>query len=69
MNKIFLYLFLLVNLQVFSQINFEKGFFIKNSNEKIECLIKNNDWNKNPTDFEYKIFEKDEEKFENILNV
>jgi hypothetical protein len=39
----------------YSQIIFENGYFIDESNNKIECLIKNIDWNRNPTAFEYKI--------------
>ncbi len=37
-----------------AQIVFEKGYFIKNSGERIECLIKNKDWKDNPNNFEYK---------------
>lgn len=39
----------------FSQIVFEKGYFIKNSGERIECLIKNEDWQNNPNSFKYKL--------------
>jgi len=38
----------------FSQISFENGYYIDNSNQKVECLIKNNDWESNPTKFDYK---------------
>jgi hypothetical protein len=38
----------------YAQINFEKGYFINNSNEKIDCYIKNLDWKSNPTEFTYK---------------
>ena len=37
-----------------AQINFEKGYFINNEGKKIECYIKNKEWQKNPTEFEYK---------------
>jgi hypothetical protein len=40
-------------IQSFSQIVFEKGYFVDDSNKKIECLIKNIDWKNNPTKFEY----------------
>ncbi len=39
----------------YSQVLFENGYFINESNQKIECLIKNMDWKKNPTEFEYKL--------------
>lgn len=42
-------------IEVYSQINFENGYFIDESNNKIECLIKNIDWKYNPTEFEYKL--------------
>lgn len=37
-----------------AQITFEKGYYIDNSNEKIEGFIKNIDWKNNPTSFEFK---------------
>ncbi len=55
MNKqllIVLALFLGINCR--AQITFEKGYFVKNTGEKTECLIKNLDWKNNPTQFEYK---------------
>jgi hypothetical protein len=40
---------------LYSQKNgFEKGYFIDNKNNKVECLIKNEEWNFNPTVFEFK---------------
>jgi hypothetical protein len=56
-------------LNCFSQISFEKGYFINNSGQKIECLIKNFDWKKNPKEFEYKSSESDNIIKENILSV
>ncbi len=38
----------------FGQISFEKAYFIDNDNRKTECLIKNEDWKNNPTEFIYK---------------
>lgn len=39
----------------FSQISFEKGYYIDNSDNKVNCLIRNVDWKNNPTEFEYKL--------------
>jgi hypothetical protein len=50
-------LFTIISLNICSQISFEKGHFINNNNEKINCFIKNIDWKNNPTEFEYQISE------------
>ena len=52
---LFLILFFTIYFKSFSQIVYEEGYLINNSNEKIECLIKNNDWKRNPSSFEYKL--------------
>jgi hypothetical protein len=48
-------LLLLIAFQSYGQITFEKGYFIDNNNQRVECLIKNSDWKNNPDEFEYKI--------------
>ncbi|MEM6685470.1 MAG: hypothetical protein AAF617_06705 [Bacteroidota bacterium] len=50
-----LLLFLLTTTGVVAQINFEKGYFIDQNNQKTECYIKNEDWINNPSEFEYKL--------------
>jgi len=61
MNKVFLqFATLILSFTCYSQITFEKGYFIDNSNQKMECLIKNIDWKNNPTEFEYKTSENSE---------
>ncbi|WP_272149784.1 tRNA modification GTPase [Tenacibaculum aiptasiae] len=63
MKKRLLFLFVAVlTLNCYSQISFEKGYYIDNTNQKINCLIKNVDWKNNPIDFEYKISENTEVK-------
>lgn len=52
-------LFTILCAESYSQIIFEKGYFINESGQKIECLIKNIDWKNNPTEFEYKLFQND----------
>jgi hypothetical protein len=60
MKKQFLFLFTIItSVSLNSQISFKKGYFINNNDQKISCLIKTIDWNNNPTQFEYKIFEND----------
>jgi uncharacterized protein YifE (UPF0438 family) len=67
-EKVTLFLFF-INAICYSQILFEKGYFIDNSNQKIECLIKNIDWNKNPKEFDYKEVSKEEIQKRSIDNV
>ena len=47
-------MFLLIGFATIAQINFEKGYFINNNGNKIECLIKNEDWKNNPKKIEIK---------------
>ncbi|WMI70319.1 outer membrane beta-barrel protein [Mangrovimonas sp. YM274] len=55
-NKLGLFFILtfLWNAISYSQIEFEKGYFIDDAGTKTECLIKNSEWKYNPTDFKYK---------------
>jgi hypothetical protein len=43
----------------FGQIRFEKGYFIDNNNQRIECLIRNDDWKYNPSEFYFKHVDSD----------
>lgn len=40
---------------MFAQIHYEKGYFVSNDGSKTQCLIKNDDWYKNPIEFKYKL--------------
>lgn len=55
-NIIVLFAFL-VCASASSQIQFERGYFITNSGERVDCLIKNSDWMLNPVEFDYKFNE------------
>jgi len=58
MKKQLLFLLtIILSSNCYSQISFYKGYFIDNTNQKTNCLIKNIDWKNNPTEFEYKLFE------------
>lgn len=50
-----LFLFSLFFLNLSAQVKFEKGYFIDEANNRTECLIKNYDWIRTPTEIEYKI--------------
>jgi hypothetical protein len=54
-NRILLVFLLNLAGVSYSQILFEKGYFINNSDERVECLIKNMEWKNNPVDLEYKL--------------
>ena len=41
-----------------SQTNFQKGYYIKSSGERVECLIKNSDWLDSPNSLKYKLSDK-----------
>ncbi|HKZ37771.1 MAG TPA: outer membrane beta-barrel protein [Chryseolinea sp.] len=47
--------FLAVSPNTFAQILYENGYFIENNNKRTDCLIKNEDWLKNPSSLKYKI--------------
>lgn len=56
MKKLLSILFLgLFYCQTYSQVNFEKAYFIDNDNVRTECFIKNKDLYQNPSVFEYKL--------------
>ncbi|WP_299133093.1 hypothetical protein [uncultured Tenacibaculum sp.] len=59
----------LATINCYSQIEFEKGYFIKNNNERVECLIKNEDWDNNPLKFKYKLNHGAPEIFNTIESV
>lgn len=67
--KNILLLTLLLSQTIFSQITFEKGYFIDNQNKRIDCFIKNIDWLNTPETFHYKLNENDVEKTVNPEDV
>ncbi len=48
------FIVIITALKSFGQITYEKGYFIDNNNQRVECLIKNYDWKNNPTEIEFK---------------
>ncbi|NDP27423.1 MAG: hypothetical protein GZ087_08375 [Flavobacterium sp.] len=70
MKNSILTLFLFCSSFIYSQINFEKGYFISNSGVQTECFIKNYDWKSNPIEFEYKItLQKATSRKETVANI
>lgn len=62
MKKLLFSLFTFISAFVWSQLSYEKGYFIDNENQKHEVLIKNIDWLENPKSFKYKETDNGEEK-------
>ena len=68
-KRILFLLITILTLNCYSQISFERGYYIDNTNQKINCLIKNIDWRNNPTEFEYKLSENSESKKATIKTI
>lgn len=68
-KQLLLLLTAILSLSATAQISFEKGYFINNSGEKIDCLIKNIEWRNNPTEFEYQLVQNGSFMNENINSV
>lgn len=56
----------MLSFNCYSQITFEKGYYINNLGQKTDCFIKNNDWKNNPINLEYKDVTTEESKILNI---
>ncbi|MGB1042066.1 MAG: tRNA modification GTPase [Tenacibaculum sp.] len=69
MKKLLSIAFFIATLNSYSQINFEKGYFIDNNGKRTECLIKNSDWKNNPDKFIYKSTANSSQKTSFIDNV
>lgn len=57
------------SITTFAQVKFEEGYFITNSNQRIDCLIKNKNWSNNPTSIQYKISENSNTESLNIKSI
>jgi len=54
---------------IHAQTKFDSGYFVANDGRKITCLIKNFDWQFNPTEFLYKQTEKESARKADIAEV
>ncbi|WP_075340437.1 outer membrane beta-barrel protein [Tenacibaculum agarivorans] len=68
-KKIFFSVIFIAVFKLYAQTTFQKGYFITKSGEKIDCLIKNEDWRYNPTKFTYQLLNSDQIKTGNIETV
>lgn len=70
MSKKFLLIVLsFLSISCFSQLIFEKGYFINESNEHISCFINNEFWKNSPREFNYKLSLDSEIRTADIQNV
>lgn len=69
MKHLILVLAIILNLNSYAQISFEKGYYIDNDDKKIECLIKNMDWENNPDNFLYKLSINDDPQKATLENI
>lgn len=68
-KKLISIIVLAISLVNFAQIKYEKGYFIDNTNQKTDCLIKNIDWKDNPIEIIYKLQEKEVSKTKNLKSI
>ena len=52
-----LLLLTIISFASFGQLEFEKGYLITSDSQRKDCLIKNEEWKNNPTEFTYKLNE------------
>jgi hypothetical protein len=69
MKKNISFLMLLISILSFSQIKYEKAYFILNSDQRVDCWIKNSEWKNTPSSFEYKLTENDKSARKSITDV
>lgn len=67
--KLLFTILLLSGISVFSQTNYESGYIIKTNGQRVDCLIKNEDWKGTPSTFEYKLEENGDIKTGNVSNI
>ena len=65
----FCLILILTSSAVSAQITFKSGYFLDNSDSRIDCLIKDVDWKSNPSNFEYKLSENSEVQTARIQDV
>lgn len=66
---LFIIFIITFSFKSYSQITFEKGYFINNNNKKTDCLIKNIDWKNNPIEFNYKLLNDEDIQIASINSI
>jgi len=68
-KNLLLVLITFLSFSSYGQVNFEQGYFINNSDERITCLIRNFDWMSNPYTIDYKLSENADTQTATITSV
>lgn len=68
-NFLIVLLFVLITTSLSAQIDFKPAYFIDNSGNTVNCLIRDVEWKSNPTSFEYKSSEEAPIQIAKIDNV
>ncbi len=68
-NQLLVFLISILTYHCNAQIIFEKGYFVNDSGQRTNCLIKNIDWKNNPIKFQYKLSEEGEVKIATIESI
>lgn len=68
-TQLLLLTILLSAFNAFSQSDFVPGYIIQSNGDKVNCLIKNEDWKGTPTIFYYKLSENDEAKIGTVSSI
>lgn len=68
-NFYVVFAFLFIQSVAFCQIDFQQGYYINNDQQRVSGLIKNEDWNNNPTEFDFKKTENAEKQTQLINDV
>ena len=58
-----------LSLQGYAQIDYDKGYFIDNSDQRVDCLIRNLDWGITPSEFIYKLSEYGETEKGTLISI
>ena len=70
LKKTCLILFLsILSVHSYAQISYEKGYYIDNNNQKVDCFIKDMGWRNNPTEFKIKGSENGESSLKTMASV
>lgn len=68
-NFCIVFTFLFIQSVAFSQINYLPGYYVNDDGQRVSGLIKNQDWNNNPTEFDFKRNKNAERKTQLINDV
>lgn len=62
-------LLIFLSIKSFCQLDFTIGYFIDSNNQRTECLIRNEEWKNNPTEFSYKLSVDGAKKVANVSDI